>query len=217
MPAALCAAGWLGRKGIFRSVVRKAGREELHLRPFLKRAGGGAAFGPLCCPGGRRGCLPDEHKTTAMTATDTRSLRNEQQNRRIAQIVSILRKYGAIEFARQGIVVHVAFADPAAEAAETDGGRVFGTETDRPGKEGDTVRVKTMQVEEIEYTGEGSFAVRVTEAPDGTRLTKKAAAALRAQTEQRIVIRRDGAAEFPRIDPEELDRICEAVEAFDRS
>lgn len=141
-----------------------------------------------------------------MAVTDLTATTNEEQNRCIARIIPILRRYGAIDLTRQEIVVQVAFAHPDAEGAATDA----------TGK----ADVKPMHIEEIEYAGEGAFALRVTEAADGpeaARLTKKAAATLRAQTERQIVLHRDGAAQFPRIASEALDRICEAVEAFDRS
>lgn len=290
MPAALCAAGWLGRKGIYRSEVRKAGREELHLRPFLY--GPEAVQPPVRCfrDNGRGGrFVPFEPKTTVMSTTDTLTSANERQNRCIALIVSTLRRYGAIELSHGGIAVRVAFATdagrqrgpetgegapdydmkngsadqmatsvdaenigtggsaaagaakkPETEDGKTAGGTADGTAdgtiTGAAGPESERTRgnaaaatagiaepaaayIKTMQVEEIEYAGEGSFILRMTELPDETRsrLTKKAAAALRAATEQRIVIRRDGAAHYPRIAPDELDRIREAVEAFDRS
>lgn len=138
-----------------------------------------------------------------MSSADTLRPDTERHNRCIGLIVAKLRKYGAIDLARQQIVVHVRFRDPDPSEADTDDD------------------IKAMNVEEIEYMDEGSFALSLSEALPQTgparRLTKKAAAALRTQTEQRIVIRRDCAGQLPRIAPEELGLICEGVEAFDRN
>lgn len=132
-----------------------------------------------------------------MSSTDFLLSADEQQNRCIELTVAKLRRYGAIELTGQALVVPVTFREDDASGTEAS-------------------CVKTMQVEEIEYLDEGSFALRVTEAlPERGRLTKKAAAELRARTEQRIVIRRDCAAQLPRIDPADLDRIRAAAEAFD--
>lgn len=138
-----------------------------------------------------------------MPSADTLRPDTERHNRCIGLIVAKLRKYGAIDLARQQIVVHVRFRNPDPSEADTDDD------------------IKAMSVEEIEYMDEGSFALSLSEALPQTgparRLTKKAAAALRTQTEQRIVIRRDCAGQLPRIAPEELGLICEGVEAFDRN
>lgn len=138
-----------------------------------------------------------------MSSADTLRSDTEQHNRCIGLIVAKLRKYGAIDLTRQQIVVHARLRDPDPSEAGTDDG------------------IKAMSVEEIEYMDEGSFALSLSEALPQTgparRLTKKAAAALRTQTEQRIVIRRDCAGQLPRIAPEELGLICEGVEAFDRN
>lgn len=134
-----------------------------------------------------------------MPSTENLPAADERLNRCIELIVAILRRYGAIELTGQQVVLPVTFRDP----DPSDAGAAC---------------VRQMQVEEIEYLDEGSFALRLTEAiPAGRSLTRKAAAAHKAQTEQRIVVRRNGAAQLPRIAPQELDRVREAAEAFDQN